>query len=205
MNNHQAFRIFRAGLSICSLLVAGCAGIGAQPHPAYQPHRVSGVPTYRNTGEVGNVVFSQESLPRDQKTYSNLIDTIEIARGTVRTIYARGFFPCNMREALAYVTKNQSTAASFQLQTNLKLAKGSEVLETGVARNPVSGVWLDRATAGTDTTGEIDKKVPTLRAGEYTLFVENYVTYDYVENKLTGKRAPANVLLADGKLRVIVK
>jgi hypothetical protein len=35
--------------------------------------------------------------------------------------------------------------------------------------------------------------------------VENYVTYDYVENKLTGKRAPANVLLADGKLRVIVK
>jgi hypothetical protein len=163
------------------------------------------VPTYRNTGEVGNVVFSLASLPRDQKAYSNLIDTLEVARGTVRTLYLRGFFPCKLREAIAYATKNQSTAANFELQTNVKLAKGSDVLETGVARNPVSAVWLDRATAGTDTTGEIDKRVPTLAAGEYTVYAENYVTYDYVENKLTGKRAPANLLLAAGKLRLLVK
>lgn len=63
----------------------------------------------------------------------------------------------------------------------------------------------DPQSAGSDTAGSVHNKLRSLPAGSYTLHVENYITYDFVSNQLTGERSPSNVLLAAGKLPLELK
>ena len=188
-----------------TLLIVLCGTLAAQPHPAYQPHKVTGVATYKGSGDVGNVLFAFSPLPRDQKTYTGLIDHLDLPKGVARTVNERGFFACTLQEAMNEIKRKEPTAASFQEQTNLKLVKSGELLESETARSPVNATWAPRSTAGTDTTGKIDAKLRTAATGEYALHIEHYITYDYVTNKATGARGPSAVLLAAGKLPIVVK
>ena len=182
-----------------------CGTLAAQPHPAYQPHKVTGVATYKGSGDVGNVVFAFSPLPRDQKTFTGLIDKLDLPRGTRRTVNARGFFACTFQEAMNEIRRKEPTAANFQVQTNLKLVKGGELLESDTARNSMNATWAARNTAGADTDGKIDARLRTVAPGEYALHIDDYIAYDYVTNKATGARGPSAVLLATGKLPIVVK
>lgn len=206
MGAHRSVRVVWATLSLCALLTTFCVRLEAQRHPLYKPNKVTGVPTYQSSGEVATVFFSLQEIPRDLKEHTGLVDKVEFAQGSPPTISSRGFLACTLKEAMDYITKKEATASNFQLQGNLKLVnKSRDLLESDTARNAITGVWPGRNTAGADTTGTIERKLKTFPAGEYTLYVDTYVTYDYVVDKLTGRKAPSNILIAAGKLPILVK
>jgi hypothetical protein len=191
-----------------ALLLTPDMGVKAGPHPQYKPHKVTGVPTYNNTGDIGNAIFTLKPTTWDQKDYPEAIDKLEFVKANVPKFYCRRFFPCTLKEAIDYISKKEATASSFRLQTNIKLVKGSDLLATGVANAPITSDMLT-PTYNTShvecTQTDVGLRLLTLDVGQYTVHVESYVTYEYVADRLTGRKAPSNILLAAGKLPVFIK
>ena len=48
-------------------------------HPSVKPEKVTGVPTCRGSGKIGNMIFTKRSTDADQKEYSGLIHKLEIS------------------------------------------------------------------------------------------------------------------------------
>jgi len=182
---------------------------GGTKHAQYKGQKLTGVATYQNSGEVGNAIFTLQPTKFDQKEYPGILNAFEFGRGNVPKLYCRRFFPGNLKEAVDYIKTKQPTATDFRMQTNFKLMQGSDLLSTGITQTPLRPEILGDPTYNTAhaevTDTDLIRKLPTLGPGQYAIVVETYVTYQYVTDRLTGAKGPSNILLAVGKLPVIVK
>ncbi|MBN1546187.1 MAG: hypothetical protein JW902_05965 [Syntrophaceae bacterium] len=196
------------------LIVAGLAVMlfpsfaSAEPHPEVTKNKVTGVPTYRNSGYIGNMIFTEQPTKPHVKEYNEgILDRLEFRRGTSPDFYGRRFYHCTVKEAIGYIKKKQPTASAFKLQTNMKIQdkRGNIVAEETTVADA-----SDMLSPGWNTTHfegklRLGKQLSMLRVGNYTLYVDTYLTYEYIPHKLMGKKEPSNILLAAGKLPLSVK
>lgn len=187
----------------CLMLISRLA---ADAHPNYKPQKVTGVPTYKNTSEIGNAIFTLQLTRHDQKEYPASLETLEATANNIPEVYCRRFFPCTLKEAMDYIKSREPTASDFRLQGNIKLYKGtSDMIAIAVTKPEIKGDLLTWNTARVDLKESLGDKFTGLTPGEYLVRVDTYVTYEYLEDKITGKKAPSNILLAAGKLKIVVK
>ena len=201
-------KIFILSVGLIALTFAAVAEAG--PHPATKGSKVTGVPTYLNSGEIGNMIFTDRPTKPDQKDYSvGVLERLEIKRGSLPEFYGRRFYLCTLKEAVDYIKKREPTASGFKLQTNMKAQdkRGNLPISESTFMEVSSEMLVPGRWNTTHFEGKerIAKGLSALAAGEYVLYVDTYLTYEYVPNKKTGKRAPANILLAGGKIPVVVK
>jgi len=201
-------KIFILSVGLIALTFAAVAEAG--PHPATKGNKVTGVPTYLNSGEIGNMIFTDRPTKPNQKDYSaGVLERLEFKRGSLPEFYGRRFYFCTLKEAVDYIKKRESTASGFKLQTSMKVQdkRGSLPISESTfmevsSEMLVPGTWNTTHFEGKERIG---KELSALAAGEYVLYVDTYLTYEYIPNKLTGKKEPSNILLAAGKLPLSVK
>ncbi len=213
MNTRQHTVAFAILLMASTLIQSGsgleAAAFGQSTHPYYKPQKTSGVATYVGSGSIGNMIFTQQPTTPDQKDYtSGLLEKLEFKKGIAPDFYGRRFFPCTLKDAVGYVQTKQPTASNFKLQTNAKIyTKSGDMQGQEVGVTPVSSAMLTPSwnTAHFEGKEKLGGRLALLQAGEYIIYVDTYFTYDYVKDRLTNEKAPSNILLAAGKLPVIIK
>ena len=113
-------KIFILSVGLVALTFAALAEAG--PHPAIKGSKVTGVPTYLNSGEIGNMIFTDRPTKPNQKDYSaGVLERLEFKRGSLPEFYGRRFYFCTLKEAVDYIKKRESTASGFKLQTSVKV------------------------------------------------------------------------------------
>lgn len=179
---------------------------GQTPHSAVKPLKVTGVPTYGGQGEIGNMIFTRQETTATQAQYTGIIDRLEFPSGPSPDFYGRRFYLCTLKEAMDYVTKQQPTASTFKLQTNMKIYdKNQNSVADETSRTSVTSSMHGWNTTLFQGKRDIGLRLGGLPRGEYTLYVDTHLTYEYVKDRLTGRRDISNVLLASGKLPVIIR
>jgi hypothetical protein len=178
-------------------------------HSQYRAQKVTGVATFNNSGEIGNAIFTSQPTKFDQPEYPGVLTSLEFAVGDVPNIYCRRFFPATLKQAVDYIKSKEPTASDFKMQTNFKLVKGPDLLGTGIAETPIRSEMLADPTYNTAhadlANTDLPPRLRALGPGQYSIGVETYITYQYVTDKLTGAKGPSNILLAAGKLPVVVR
>ena len=210
MNHQDRFSLVLSGVLGLALAVLSLPLKAAPPppgHPSVKPEKVTGVPTCRGTGKIGNMIFTKRPTDAGQKEYSGVIHELEISDRNVPQFFGRRFYTCTLREAVDHIKKQRPTASTFKLQTNVKVYDPNKNLK----RDKTTSMTIERSMLGpswntTHFTGKpIGLLMSSLAPGEYVLYVDTHVTYNYVKDKVTNRRVPSNVLLAGGKLPVTVK
>jgi hypothetical protein len=207
MQRYQSLtRILLIGAGLAVLIFPSLVAAG--PHPEATQNKVTGVPTYRNSGYIGNMIFTEQPTKPHVKEYKEgILDRLECKRGTSPDFYGRRFYHCTVKEAIDYIKKKQSTALAFKLQTNMKVQdkRGNIVAEETTVADASDMLGPGWNTTHFEGKLRLGKQLSTLRGGDYTLYVDTYLTYEYIPHKLTGKREPSNILLSAGKLPLSVK
>jgi hypothetical protein len=199
-------RLLLIGAGLAVLIFPSFAAAG--PHPAATQNTVTGVPTYRNSGYIGNMIFTKQPTKPHQKEYNDgILDLLEFKRGTSPDFYGRRFYHCTVKEAIDYIKKIQPTASAFKLQTNMKVQnkRGNIVIEETTVADASEMLGPGWNTTHFEGKLRLGKQLSMLRVGDYILYVDTYLTYEYIPHKLTGKKEPSNILLAAGKLPLSVK
>src|SRR5262245_19733698 len=86
----------------------------AAPHAAYQGQPVDGIPTYKNSHAVGQMIFTKDFPDKNLKSVPDQLPQLMFSKGNPPSEWwGRGYFPGSMGEVMKtipYTTRNWQLA-----------------------------------------------------------------------------------------------
>lgn len=189
-----------AALVVASPLVGTSAALAA-PHAAYQPVATSGIPTYKRSHKVGQILFTHDFVEATAKKVTQPLATLSFPQGEPPAEWwGRSYYPATFSE----VIKSIGYASRDHHLVDLVYLNGKLVHNSRMDLDKENLGWNTTSWEGADIKAELSGLAP----GKHTLTMWRQLNYEVKTlDKATRKVSweGAHIALSKGSLQIEVK